>query len=266
MTEHDEREAMRLTVAKKRVVYHVPGMESVPVRRDLVFRGTSGAELAMDIYYPSPPGPRPPVVVIPMAYPDPAGRIRAFGPTTSWAQLLAASGMAAVVYGTEAPAEDVHAALQHVRENGETLGLDSSRIGLCASSGSVTVGLSTLMRDRCVTCAAFLYGYTMDLNGSTGVATSAAQFGFADACAGRSLADLPSDVPILFVRAGRDAFAGLNTALDEVVHGALARNLPVWLINHASGSHGFDLDDPSEVSRGVVQQVLAFLRLHSRVA
>lgn len=261
MIEHDEREAMRRALAKKRVVYHVAGMESGPVRRNLLFRGTSGAELPMDVYYPSSSGPQPPVVVIPVAYPDRAGRMRAFGPLTSWAELLAASGIAAVVYGAEAPAEDVHAVLRHLRASADTLDLDGSRLGLFATSANVTVGLSALIRDKHLACAAFLHGYTMDVDGSTAVADAAAQFGFANACAGRSLDELPLDVPVLFVRAGRDTFVGLNAALDEVIRQALARNVPLWLINHAEALHGFDVDDASDASRGVIQHVLAFLRL-----
>jgi transcriptional/translational regulatory protein YebC/TACO1 len=54
----------------------------------------------------------------------------------------------------------------------------------------------------------------------------------------------------------------LNTALDKVIERALARNLPLSLINHAAGAHGFDLDEHTAISRGIVRQVLAFLRLH----
>jgi hypothetical protein len=54
----------------------------------------------------------------------------------------------------------------------------------------------------------------------------------------------------------------LNDALDRVVSAALARNLPLTLVNHATGLHGFDCDEDSVVSRGIIQQVLAFLRLH----
>jgi len=262
--ERDEQETKRLAVANKRVRYQVPGIEKIPVRRVVAFRGASGRVLSMDVFSPCQSGPSP-VVVIPMAYPDPAGRLRGFGPVVSWAQLLAASGMAAVVYGAERPTEDVHAALNHVRSEADALGVDASRIRLFATSGNVTVGLATLMRDRQLRCAAFLYGYTMDLDGSTTVADSAAQFGFENACAGRSIDDLPFDVPILFVRAGQDQFPGLNAALDAVVRQALDRNAEIWLINHATASHGFDLDDASDVSGGVVQQALAFLRLHLRV-
>jgi hypothetical protein len=102
----------------------------------------------------------------------------------------------------------------------------------------------------------------LDLDGATGVADTAKLYGFANACAGKSVDDLPSDVPLFLVRAGREQFAGLNDALDLFLAKALARNLPVTLVNHATGPHGFDLDDDSETSREVVKQILAFMRFH----
>jgi hypothetical protein len=42
---------------------------------------------------------------------------------------------------------------------------------------------------------------------------------------------------------------------------ALARNLPITLVNHATGPHSFDLSDDSETSRGVIRGILAFIRL-----
>jgi hypothetical protein len=159
----------------------------------------------------------------------------------------------------------VHALLRHLRADAAALGLDVDRFGLFATSGNVTVGLSTLMRDRRLKCGALLYGYTMDMDGSTAVADIARQFGFVNACAGKSIDDLPADVSILFVRAGREQFPGLNAALDRVIERALARNQPLYLINHATGAHGFDLDEQTALSRGIVQQVLAFLQLHLSV-
>lgn len=267
MSNQTEREAMLRAFAKKSVVFTLPGMESLPVRRDMTFRAASGTELLMDVYYPSfSPDQPPPLVLMPMAYPDPTARVRVFGPLTSWAQLMAASGTAAVVYGTEAPEEDVHALLRHLRTHAAALGLDSDRVGLFATSANVTVALSALMRDRRLRCGALLYGYTMDLDGSTFVADMARQFGFVNACAGKSIADLPSETPLLFVRAGRDEFRGLNAALDKVIERALASNLPLSLINHAAGVHGFDLDEHTAIARGIVQHVLAFLRLHLNVS
>jgi hypothetical protein len=175
---------------------------------------------------------------------------------------MAASGMAAVVYGAEAPEEDVHAVLRQLRSDAGALDLDIDKFGLFAASGNVTVALSTLMRDRRVRCAALLYGCTMDVDGSTAVADMGRQAGFVSACAGKSSDDLPDGMPMLFIRAGRDHFPGLNEALDKVVARALALNLPLSLINHPTGAHGFDLDETTAISRGIVQQVLAFPQLH----
>ena len=262
MSEQSEREAIIREIAKKKVVYRLPAIDALPAPRDLTYRSTSGSSLPMQVHYPSSSSGRLPVVLVPLGYPDPEAGVRRYGPVTSWVQLLAASGMAAVIYGAEAPDTDLHAALRHLRADAEPLGLDTTRLALFATSGSVAVALSALMHDSHVRCAALLYGYTMDLDGSSAVADMSRQFGFVNACAGRSVYDVPDDVPMLFVRAGREQFPGLNDALDRVIAGALTRNLPFTLINHATGAHGFDLDDDTEVSRGIIRQVLVFLRLH----
>ena len=83
-----------------------------------------------------------------------------------------------------------------------------------------------------------------------------------DACAGKSVDDLPDGVPMLFLRAGGDWFPGLNAALDKVVAKAIQRNLPVTYVNHAAGTHGFELDQDNELSREMVRRVLRFLRWH----
>ena len=67
---------------------------------------------------------------------------------------------------------------------------------------------------------------------------------------------------MLFVRAGREQFHGVNEALDKVVAKAFARNLPVTFVNHATGAHGFDLDEDSDLSREMIRRVLAFLAFH----
>ena len=263
MSEQTDREAILREIRKKRVRYELPGMDRLPVSRDLQYRGTTGRALPMDIYYPRrDDDSRTPVVVAAFGYPDPEGGIRQFGPFTSWAQLIAASGMAMVLYGSEAPAEDVHAVLGHLRDNAPALGIDAARIALFSSSGNVPVALSTLMRDRDLRVAALLMGYTMDADGTTTVSDMSKEYGFVDAFAGKSVDDLPTGVPLLVVRAGRDQAPGLNDALDKVVTRAIARNLPLTLVNHAEGAHGFDCDEDSPIAREVVRQVLAFLAFH----
>ena len=264
MSEPTDREAILREIKKKRVRYQLTGMDALPVRRDLRYRATSGRSLPMDIYYPSDSNPHPPVVVAAFGYPDPEGGIRQFGPFTSWAQLIAASGMAMVLYGSETPAEDIHAVLRHLRDDA-ALDIDAARIALFSASGSVPVALSTLMHDRDLRGAALLMGYTMDADGATAVAEMGKQYGFVNACAGKSVDDLPTHVPLLIVRAGRDQSPGLNDALDKVVTRAITRNLSLTLINHAEGAHGFDCDEDSPIAREVVRQALAFLAFQLNV-
>ena len=49
----DEQTRAKLAeVARKQVVYRIPGMDDVPARRDIVYKGTADGALLMDIYYP----------------------------------------------------------------------------------------------------------------------------------------------------------------------------------------------------------------------
>ena len=50
MNEQPDRDAIIREIAKKKVVVTIPGMESLPVRRNLAYRD----DLLMDIYYPGP--------------------------------------------------------------------------------------------------------------------------------------------------------------------------------------------------------------------
>src|SRR5437763_5907664 len=141
----DDREAILREIAKKKVRLTLPGMDALPVRRNLVYRG----DLLMDIYCPPfDAGRRAPVVLLSMGFPDPRSDVRSFGPYTSWAQLIAASGMAAVIHGTDSPVESVNAALAYLRTHADPLELDVQRVALFAMSGNVPLALSVLMRER----------------------------------------------------------------------------------------------------------------------
>jgi acetyl esterase/lipase len=208
-----------------------------------------------------------PAVVIVAGYPD-AGfekmlgcKFKDMGSSTSWGRLIAASGMAAITYTNREPEADLHAVLAHVRSHSEELGIDASRMGVWASSGNVPLALSLLMMGlEHVKCAALCYGMTLDLDGSRWVADAAKQFGFANPCAGKSVDDLPRDVPLFLARAGKDAIPHLNDAMDRFVAHALARNLAVTLVNHPEAPHAFDLVDDSEMTREIVRRILGFLR------
>ena len=101
-------------------------------------------------------------------------------------------------------------------------------------------------------------------DGSTGVADDAKRFGFADACAGKTVDDLPAGIPLLFIRAGLEQFPALNEALDKVVAKAIARNLPLTVVNHPTGVHGFYLEEDTDASRAAIELVLSTLARYLR--
>src|SRR5438445_13021696 len=73
--------------------------------------------------------------------------LKEMGSYISWGQLTAVSGLVAITYTNREPAKDVHAVLQHVRQNAKSLDIDENRIGLWACSGNVPTALSVLMQD-----------------------------------------------------------------------------------------------------------------------
>jgi hypothetical protein len=264
---HMSQDKQREQMSTKRVVYTMPLMEAVTVRRDQRYRADSDA-LTMDLYYPFDfQATAAPAVIFVTGFSDLGAekmlgaKFKDMGAFVSWAQLVAASGLVGITYANTKP-HDVYDVLDHVHDNAASLRIDANRIGVWACSGHAPNALSVLMergRDG-LACAVLAYPYTIDLDCSTHVADAAQQFRFVTAAAGKSAVDLPRDLPLFVARAGRDQMPGLNDALDRFVTAALALNLPVTLVNHASGAHAFDLFEDSRTARETVKQMLAFLQ------
>lgn len=263
----------RHEITKKMVVYRAPGMDAVTVRRDVEYSLAGEGALTMDIYYPpgSDSEARTPAVVFVLGYSDSGAeamlgcKFKEMQSYISWGQLTAASGLAAITYTTsKEPAADIHALLRHVRQNADSLGIDGKRIGVWACSGNVPNALSVLMQesDGYLKCAVLCYAIMMDLEGATDVADAASKWGFVNPCAGKSVDDLPQDLPLFVVRAGKDEFPHLNETIDRFMAGALSRNLPITLVNHPAAPHAFDLLHDSETSREIIRRILAFMRVH----
>lgn len=243
------------SIAMKRVLYSLPGVEAVTVRREEI------GGLAVSLYYPPEFEGILPAVVIVAGYPDAGFRkvvgcsFQEMGSVVSWAELIAASGMVAVTYAYRDPAADLRLLLAHLRRNAAELRIDENRIALWASSGNAPLALSAMMETR-VACAALSYPYTLDLDG-TFVADTGKQFGFMAPAV--DIDELPNDVPLLLVRAGKDEMPHLNETLDRFIAAALTRNLPVTVVNHPNAPHAFDLFLDSEETRKVIRQTLEFL-------
>jgi dienelactone hydrolase len=268
MSEATQRDEIK----KRTVVHEIPGMEAVTIRRDVAYRETDAGALTMDLYAPpdGDSGARKPAVVFVSGYSDLGFeamlgcKLKDVGQYVSWGRLVAASGMVGVTYSNREPVADLAALLRYLRENAAALGIDEHRIGLWAASGNVPMALSALMQGApdAFACAVLCYGFMLDLEGSTHIAQAAAQFGFANPCAGKTVDDLPRELPLCVVRAGQDQMPHLNESIDRFLQAALARNLPVMLANHATGPHAFDVLDDSATSREMVRRMLAFLGFH----
>ncbi len=261
-------------LAKLTVLYTIPGVEEVTIRRDETYRTTESGPLTMDVYYPHgvSAGSLLPAVIIVYGYsdasvPNPFGRtFKEMGATVSWARLIAASGMIAILYSNREPVEDATAVLRYVREHASSLGVDGTRIGLWSGSANVPVALWLLMQPEMpVTCAALCCGYMLDVDGATGVADMQKTYRFANPAAGKSVDDVRKDVPLLIARSGKEQFPGVNESLDNFVRGALRCNLPLTLINHADAPHAFELFHDSDTTREIIRQILGFLRFHLAV-
>ena len=247
-------------MAAREVLYRVPGMDSVVVEHGRVDAAEAGEALTFDLY--RPPGGAAasllPLVVVVAGFPD-AGMRRIFGRSfkdtgavTSWCRLLAASGLGAVAYANREPREDLRALLDFLRRDG-------GRLGLFATSGNAPLALGAAV-DTPVDALALAYPYTLDFDGATTVAEAARAWGFANGGEGKSAEDLPTDTPLLLVRAGRDQFNGLNETLDRLVGAGLRRNLPLECLNLPDAPHAFDLEQDGEPARRAIRRVLAFFR------
>jgi hypothetical protein len=268
MTDPASQTPARHPVTFKRLAVPIDGTDRVTVRRGLAHPGRS--DIRLDLY--DPPDHRPGeagFVVLVNGLSD-AGARRVLGcgisemaSYDSWARAIAASGLVAITYTTgDDPACDLGDVIAHLKTHRRDLGLDPDRGALWACSSHVpnALGLLLAMPDV-VRSAVLCYGFMLDLDGSQAVADAQRTWRFVNPAHGRAIGELPH-TPLLVVRAGADAFAGVNTSIDAFTRHALALNLPITLINHDTGAHAFDLDEDSPTTRLIVLQILSFLTTH----
>ena len=245
------------------VVLRLPGADAVDVARD---RPWDGAGRLFDLYRPPDVADPLPVVVLVTGFADPGFRTVAgcafkdTAPFSSWARLLAASGLAAATYSNREPAADAPAFLAYLRDHAAGLGIDGGRLGLWACSGHAPNALAVLGRTTspAVRCAALCCGYMVDVEGSTEVADHGRRFGFA--VPDVSADEVPPDVPLLIARAGADATPGVNASIDRFMRHAESRALDVEIVEQPTGPHAFDVLEDSDTSRAVIRRVVEFLR------
>jgi acetyl esterase/lipase len=227
------------------VVLPPPDAVAVDVHTGIGYLEAGGRELLMDLYRPAGRhAVAVPAVLLVHGEADPAllRGVRGWGQSSGWGRLLAAEGLAGVVFehraireaGLAAVDAEVDAAVAAVADRAGEFGVDPGRLGMAGFSAGAMLGARALARAAGrLRCAALCYG-PLDLEPD------------------------PALPPLLVVRAGRD-HPELNRTIDAFLAGALATNLPVELVNHADGHHGFDTVDDTDESRRVIRRVLGFL-------
>jgi tetratricopeptide (TPR) repeat protein len=230
-------------VIEQEVVYRVPGMDKVKVRTGIPYKKTDGGTLTLDLYSPpdAPGGANLPAVVFINGVGDrPASKLKDWGIYRSWGRLVAASGWIGVTFeATGAHTETgghIRDLFAFLRSDGARLGIDPDRIAAWVCSGNVTSGLPVLMEGV-----------------DAGVLGAVVYYGSADP------AKLRNDLPIFYVRAGRDN-PGLNARIDALWTKAIAAGAPWAMVNAPQSHHAFDALDETDESRRIVRGTLDFYR------
>jgi hypothetical protein len=219
----------RHEITTRRVLYEIPGMQSVQVRKS-EFKGADGEPLPLEIYDAINPISDA-VVVILEGYPDPGVekhvgcKFMEMEWTICMARLIAASGMTAITHSNRDPEPDANALIAH-------LSTKTWRGGIWSASGHGPVVLAAAAKAK---CAVLMNPITKDF------------------C---------PDTPLVVVRSGRDRTPGLNEALDPFISRAIAENRPITVVNYAEAPHAFELHLDGPETRRILQQGLDFLRAH----
>jgi dienelactone hydrolase len=252
-----------------RIVYEIPGMESITPRRDLVYKTADGEPLEADFYLPEKDAGRPHPVVIFIHGAVPKGvKAKGMAVFVSWGQLIAASGMAAVTFNHRAEwqngfvegslakaATDLADLIAFVHENAREFDLDPQRICLFSfSAGGPLLAAPIRTAPGYLRCIVSFYSFLDDPSpdprdpGALSTVTALSQ------ARGRT-------APIFVAKAGHD-MPLLNASIDRFVKEARCRGVTIEMMEHAKGHHGFDANDNDDESRAIIRRSVEFMKSH----
>jgi dienelactone hydrolase len=244
----------RNPTAGKALVLQIQGMHRAKVKRGIVYQRS--LKLRMDVYRPRNARGRLPAVLLG----GPPGSGRTSGQKAGWAQLIAASGLSAVAFDTRSdrrlqsprnPALDVQSAIAYVRSHAKRLGIDPSR--LCTLGFSAPWHLWATMRDPkpWLRCNVVYYEPLDFQSPAVGDEFSALTY------LRRSPGSIP---PMLVVKAGRDANAGINESIDRFQATATELHADVRVVTYPEAAHGFDVGSRTARARAIARQTLRFMK------
>jgi dienelactone hydrolase len=245
------------------VVLQIPGMHRAKVRRNIVYQRSQ--RLRMDVYRPRGAHGRLPAVLLG----GPPGFGKDTGQKMGWAQLIAASGLAAVAFDIRSddrlqspgkPSRDVRSAVAFVRSHAKGLGIDAGRLcTLGFSIGTAPWHLWATMRDPrpWLRCNVVYYGPLDFQSQAFPIDRSLVDEFSASTYLRRFGGRIP---PMLVVKAGRDVNEGINESIDRFAAAASELHADVRVVTYPNGAHGFDLGPRTRRARQIVRETLRFLR------
>ncbi|HEX3269074.1 MAG TPA: hypothetical protein VHR15_00385 [Ktedonobacterales bacterium] len=261
----------------RRIVYQISEMDEVQVRAGIAYKTVEDGDLKLDVYLPPDlaPNERRPAVLFVHGEPWTTEAVRfdalATGQYVSWGRLVAASGWIGVPFEhrnsracTALPevASDLDNLIAFIRT--QIPEADPDRLILWVCSGGGAYGLRAAIRHSAyIRCAVIYYAFLEPLYyreiSAPEVSDETLREYSPITALGQPDVTIP---PLLLARAGKD-HPELNETIDRFAAEALRQNVSLDLLNYTEGQHGFDILDDTERSRHVIQQTLAFMRLHA---
>lgn len=266
--------------------YELRGMRDAVIRRGLTYRTVTdrGATraLTMDVYRPpSASAERRPALVFVHGglVAGQAGPLPTEWPNyRSWGRLATAAGLVGVVFNhrmttdenVTIAASDVTAAVDYVRSNAATLGLDPDRLCIAVYSAGGPLA-SVFMRERApyVRCLVLFYPF-LDLEHmrSQSPFRPAHPTAHVDSLVPRYspahlLTVVPADLPPIFLAmAGEDQIPRLNDSIERFMRAAIANRVEIDFALHRRGAHGFDQRNHDARTHEILERALAFVQRH----
>jgi acetyl esterase/lipase len=171
-------------------------------------------------------------------------------------------------------ASDVDDLIAFVRDDSKMLGIDANRIAIWTCSAGGPIGLRSALRDAppYVRCIVSYYAISdlkvyyeepeeeTEFPGPPLPAFSQEVFDEFSGAAHVSRGS-GSIAPMLIVRAGLDD-PRLNASIARLLTVAVAKNVDIDFMNHATGHHGFEILDDNARSHEIIRATLEFLREH----
>ncbi len=255
------------------VAYEVAGMNDVIVKKDIPYLKSSDSALKMDVYYPPMFDfkSKVPAIVFVFGYTNEGQlktakhQLRTWSPYTSWCRIVAASGMAAIVYETIEPENDLKSLIQYIISSTDQLSIDVEKIGAYSCSANTPTEMAYILNDPdCIfKCAVVYYGVflTKGFKHISTIDTLSQNMGFVTPRLSEP-ASWNKKVPIMIVHAGKDFVPHTNESLTSFVSEAIVQNIPITLMIHSDGVHAFDINTDNESTRQIIKNTLEFWKFH----